>query len=286
VISAWELAEESSSAAQGREAQQNFNWLNIGYFDSGAGAIAFNHAFQDPVSAAEQTANFLKGTWGGASPGIRAILDSVGQSPQAQMTAIANSGWASSGYNGGANLEATYRELSPGLTIGGSGAMSSDAPAQVASGGQAVPLGVPGVSGTTGSTGAARMLAAAQAVTGSTYSQANHNAVLEGAGQIHLHGTDCSGFVSYLMGPHGLGVWSQSYVTPEIPTAPDIQTGEGSSITIWNNPNPGDAGHVFIKILGRYFESAGSTGVHEMDQSEVNMYLQSGLYKPLHPAGM
>jgi hypothetical protein len=111
VVAAWELAEESGSAAQGREAAHNFNWLNIGYFDSGAGAIAFNKAFGDPVSAAEQTANFLKGKWGGASPGIRAILGTVGKSAREQMMAIANSGWASSHYNNGANLIATFNEL-------------------------------------------------------------------------------------------------------------------------------------------------------------------------------
>ena len=116
VISAWALAEESGSAAQGREGAGNFNWLNIGYFDSGAGAIAFDKAFRDPVSAAEQTAAFLKGKWGGASTGIRAILGSVGQGPQAQINAIATSGWASSGYAGGANLRSTYDELS-GMTV-------------------------------------------------------------------------------------------------------------------------------------------------------------------------
>ncbi|MGZ4260426.1 MAG: hypothetical protein ACXVR0_08915 [Solirubrobacteraceae bacterium] len=111
VISAWELAEESGGAAQAREAAGNFNWLNIGYFDSGAGKIAFDKAFGDPVTAAEQTADFLKGKWGGASSGIRAILNTVGRDPQEQMSAIANSGWASSHYGGGANLRATYDEL-------------------------------------------------------------------------------------------------------------------------------------------------------------------------------
>jgi hypothetical protein len=111
VVSAWELAEESGGAAQAREAAGNFNWLNIGYFDSGAGKIAFDKSFGDPVSAAEQPANFLKGKWGGASTGIRAILGTVGKDPQEQMTAIANSGWASSHYGGGANLRATYDEL-------------------------------------------------------------------------------------------------------------------------------------------------------------------------------
>jgi hypothetical protein len=111
VVAAWELAEESGSAAQGREAASNFNWLNIGYFDSGAGRIAFDKEFGDPISAAEQTARFLKGDWGGASSSIRAILNSIGHSPDEQMSAIANSDWASSHYGGGANLHGTYNEL-------------------------------------------------------------------------------------------------------------------------------------------------------------------------------
>jgi hypothetical protein len=111
VVAAWELAEESGSAAQGREAASNFNWLNIGYFDSGAGKIAFDKEFGDPISAAEQSAKFLKGDWGGASSSIRAILNSVGHTPDEQMAAIANSDWASSHYGGGANLHGTYNEL-------------------------------------------------------------------------------------------------------------------------------------------------------------------------------
>ena len=147
-------------------------------------------------------------------------------------------------------------------------------------------LGQSGVGGTTGLSAAAKMLAAAKAAVGGSYNQGNHDAVSDNAGQILQQGTDCSGFVSYLMGPNGIGDWSQSYCTPGIPTAPDIQPGKGSYVTIWNNPNPGDAGHVWIEILGQYFESAGSTGVHQMDPSEVNMYLKSGDYQPFHPAGM
>jgi hypothetical protein len=111
VVAAWELAEESGGAAQTRQASSNFNWLNIGYFDSGAGHIAFDKAFSDPVSAAEQTARFLKGSWGGASATIRAILSTVGKDPQEQIMAIANSDWASSHYGGGVNLRGTYDEL-------------------------------------------------------------------------------------------------------------------------------------------------------------------------------
>jgi hypothetical protein len=111
VVAGWVLAEESGSAAQGREAASNFNWLNIGYFDSGTGAIAHATPFSNPVSAAEQTAKFLKGQWGGASTGIRDILSTVGKPPDDQIMAIANSGWASSHYNNGANLRATFEEL-------------------------------------------------------------------------------------------------------------------------------------------------------------------------------
>jgi hypothetical protein len=111
VIGAWQLAEESGGAAQSRESQGNFNWLNIAYFDSGPGAMTHDAAWKDPISAAEQTARFLKGQWGGASSGIQAIMKTVGQAPEQQMSAIANSGWASSGYRGGADLRGTFDEL-------------------------------------------------------------------------------------------------------------------------------------------------------------------------------
>ena len=111
VVAAWELAEESGQAAQARQAASNYNWLNIGYFDSGPGPIAFNDAFQDPVTAAQQTAQFLEGDWGDASASIRAILDSVGQDAGTQLAAIANSDWASSHYGGGSSLVGAFSEL-------------------------------------------------------------------------------------------------------------------------------------------------------------------------------
>jgi hypothetical protein len=147
-------------------------------------------------------------------------------------------------------------------------------------------LDLSGVGGSTGLSGSAKMLAAAKAALGGAYNQGNHDAVSDSASQIQQMGTDCSGFVSYLMGPNGIGDWSQSYATPSIPTAPGMQPGRGSYVTIWNNPNPGNAGHVWIEILGQYFESSGSGGVHQMDQAEVNDYLKSGQYQPFHPAGM
>src|SRR5579875_2859656 len=97
-----------------------------------------------------------------------------------------------------------------------------------ASGAASPSLGVAGTGTTTGLAGAAKMLAAAQGALGGSYNQGNHDAVSDTASQIQQQGTDCSGFVSYLMGPNGIGDWSQSYVTPEIPSAPDLQAGKGS----------------------------------------------------------
>jgi hypothetical protein len=102
VVSAWMLAEESGGAAQARERQGNFNWLNIGWTDSGRygtnGAV-----WSDPVAAANATAGWLKGQdtiagYGRASAGVQAILQTAGQPPAAQIAALQRSGWASSGY--------------------------------------------------------------------------------------------------------------------------------------------------------------------------------------------
>jgi hypothetical protein len=102
VVTAWLLAEESGGAAQSRQAQNNNDWLNIGYTDSGTYGSA-DSIWSNPVTAADATAGWLKGQntipgYGTASAGIQAILQTAGQSPQAQVAALQQSGWASSGY--------------------------------------------------------------------------------------------------------------------------------------------------------------------------------------------
>jgi hypothetical protein len=102
VIGAWLLAEENGSAAASRQAANNNDWLNIGYTDSGTYGSG-DSIWSDPTTAADATAGWLKGQntipgYGTASGGIQAILSTAGQSPQAQIGAIQNSGWASSGY--------------------------------------------------------------------------------------------------------------------------------------------------------------------------------------------
>jgi hypothetical protein len=102
VISAWLLAEESGEAAHSREAANNNDWLNIGYTDSGTYGSA-DSVWSSPTGAADATAGWLKGQntipgYGTASSGVQAILNTAGQSPEAQVAAIQQSGWASSGY--------------------------------------------------------------------------------------------------------------------------------------------------------------------------------------------
>jgi hypothetical protein len=102
VVSAWLLAEESGGAAQSRQAAGNNDWLNIGYTDSGTYGSS-DSVWSDPSTAADATAGWLKGQntipgYGTASAGIQGILNTVGQSPEAQIAALQGSGWASSGY--------------------------------------------------------------------------------------------------------------------------------------------------------------------------------------------
>lgn len=110
-IRAWVLAEMSSSYAQGREREGNHNWLNVGYFDSGAADWA-KKQFKNPVQAANLTYDFLKGKRFGAAQGIRDILKSAGKDPGTQLKAIWTSPWASSHYNNGSSLQGTYRLVS------------------------------------------------------------------------------------------------------------------------------------------------------------------------------
>jgi hypothetical protein len=102
VVAAWLLAEESGGAAQSRESQNNNDWLNIGYTDSGTYGSS-DSIWGNPITAADATAGWLKGQntipgYGTASSGIQAILQTAGQAPEAQVAALQHSGWASSGY--------------------------------------------------------------------------------------------------------------------------------------------------------------------------------------------
>ena len=112
VISAWLLAEESGGAAQSRQAQNNNDWLNIGYSDSGTYGSA-DSIWSNPVTAADATAGWLKGQdtipgYGTASSGIQGILSTAGQPASVQISALQNSGWASSRYP---SLPSLYQQV-------------------------------------------------------------------------------------------------------------------------------------------------------------------------------
>jgi hypothetical protein len=112
VVSAWLLAEESGGAAQSRQAQNNNDWLNIGYTDSATYGSG-DSIWSDPTTAADATAGWLKGQntipgYGTASSGIQGILSTAGSSPAAQIAALQNSGWASSGYP---DLPSLYQQV-------------------------------------------------------------------------------------------------------------------------------------------------------------------------------
>jgi hypothetical protein len=112
VVSSWLLAEESGAAAVSRQSANNNDWLNIGYTDSGTYGSA-DSIWSNPVAAADATAGWLKGQntipgYGTASTGIQGILASAGQSPEAQIAALQNSGWASSRYP---SLPSLYQQV-------------------------------------------------------------------------------------------------------------------------------------------------------------------------------
>jgi hypothetical protein len=112
VVSAWLLAEESGGAAVSRQSANNNDWLNIGYTDSGTYGSS-DSVWSDPTTAADATAGWLRGQntipgYGTASSGVQSILSMAGQPASVQISALQNSGWASSGYP---DLPALYQQV-------------------------------------------------------------------------------------------------------------------------------------------------------------------------------
>ncbi len=342
VVTAWMLAEESGTAARGRQQENNNDWLNIA-MDGNGYRGAPTAIWSNPTTAADATAGWIAGrnTVPGWSPGLAtaSILKAAAQKPSAHLSAaqIVNeeiyavqwSGWVSGNpsVESYPNLPGLY-EQAAGIALptvaGGVVATTSvetgtttltelqarlptvtqqemsqlttqdllDAVPELeaALGGTAVQTTETNLPAGAGPAGAQRMLAAAQAVLGSHYNQGNHDAVSDTPATIMLLGTDCSGFVSYLMGPNGAGLWSESYTTDTMSAAPNLQEGGGTSghyVTIYNNPNPGNLGHVFIDVEGQWFEDNGQDGARQMSAGDVQSYLESGEYTQVfHPVGM
>lgn len=116
VIGAWLKSEQSGSAATGYEKRGYYDWLNIANTDSGPASGANSSAWRNPVSAANATAEWIKGRgqiakeYGKPAAGITRILSAAGKDPQAQINAIGSSGWATAP-DYGSKIGALFNEL-------------------------------------------------------------------------------------------------------------------------------------------------------------------------------
>lgn len=105
-VATQELQEESGEAARQREAEGNYDVLNIGYTDSGPIALTRGSEWSNAKTAAKATAEFFKGNKYEPGAEIPQILERAKGKPVAkQLEIIGNSGWASSEY--AKNLAAT-----------------------------------------------------------------------------------------------------------------------------------------------------------------------------------
>jgi hypothetical protein len=140
--------------------------------------------------------------------------------------------------------------------------------------------------GRTGLAGAETLLVAAFSAVGGPYSQANHDSFGQSAAELRHNGTDCSGFVSWVLDQVDPGFGNQTTVT--LPGQPGILPGLGQYVTMWDRPLPGDQGHVIINILGTWFESGGNSaynpagGISPMSEAQAVGELTGGGFLPYH----
>jgi hypothetical protein len=144
--------------------------------------------------------------------------------------------------------------------------------------------------GQTGLAGAETMLVAAYSAVGGPYSQANHDSFGQTAAELRRAGTDCSGFVSWVLDQVDPGFGNQTTVT--LPDQTGILPGVGKYVTMWDRPLPGNQGHVIINILGTWFESGGNTadnpagGIAPMSEAQAVGELTGGGFLPYHLSGL
>jgi Transglycosylase SLT domain len=144
--------------------------------------------------------------------------------------------------------------------------------------------------GSTGLAGAETLLAAAQSALGGPYSQANHDSFGQTSAELRRFGTDCSGFVSWLLDQVDPGFGNQTTVT--LPDQPGIRPGPGQYVTMWDRALPGDQGHVIIDILGNWFESGGNSannpfgGIGQLNETQAVGELSGGGFVPFYLGGL
>lgn len=155
VIDAWLRNEEPAESSNGALGANNF--LNIGITGSSPSEWYgyANSVWDNPVSAADATANWMKGKpigGGGASPTgygaasgpIQGILSTAGKSPEAQINAIQTSGWA--GGHAGTVTETNIPSLYNELVGGGAATLPGASPnltAAATKAGQSLPASSP-----------------------------------------------------------------------------------------------------------------------------------------------
>jgi hypothetical protein len=141
------------------------------------------------------------------------------------------------------------------------------------------------------------MLALANAVVGAPYNNgAGHSAAFSASiAQILKMGTDCSGFVSLLLGPRGAGVLTGPLTTQGIWDAPGMAAGAGKFVTVWDRHTGAvDNEHVIIDIAGTFFESGGNSsdnpssngGISSMTAAGAKAELAGGGFQQYHPVGL
>jgi cell wall-associated NlpC family hydrolase len=102
-------------------------------------------------------------------------------------------------------------------------------------------------------------------------------------------GYDCSGFVSAVV--HAGGYLNTPQDTTTLPSSPDMESGPGQFVTIYDRDKPGQQGHVIINIDGQFYESGGESGSWgggggvEQIATPTAKYL-STFDTILHPAGL
>lgn len=301
VVAAWVLSEEPSSASQAPNGANN--WLNIGAFDSGNWST-LGGDFSTPTSGAQTTAQFLEGTWGGASTGIQNIIKTVGESPQTQISAIQGSGWASSGYP---NLPTVYQQI---VSAGGIGTTSTTN--TTGTSGSTTSTTSPTTGGSSGSGAVAGqtqqsvincLTEAANVVTGKDYpyvyggghSQAGTPSTgTTGDGNSMTQvGFDCSGAVAAVLSAAniitpGSSVGADNSIISQLQNAGLISPGQGSGTpecTLWDNPGQ----HIFMSINGAYFGTSDGSGGNASQPNDGAGWLNdshydttSGSFNPYH----
>jgi len=144
--------------------------------------------------------------------------------------------------------------------------------------------------GRSGLAGAETMLAAAASAVGGPYSGANHDSFGQSAAELRRAGTDCSGFVSWVLDQVDPSFGNQTTVT--LPQQPGVLPGVGQYVTVWDRPLPGDQGHVIINILGNWFESGGNSaynasgGISPLTETQALGELAGGGFLPYHLTGL